>query len=50
MSLKKSSVVRSPDLPQAMTFAESYADQNERDHQALVESVRKGRVEVYLER
>ncbi|MCE9624641.1 MAG: DUF2252 domain-containing protein [Deltaproteobacteria bacterium] len=31
-------------------FAEAYADQNERDHQLLVEAVRKGRIEVYLER
>jgi hypothetical protein len=27
------------------TFGESYADQNERDHAALVEAVRDGRVE-----
>ncbi len=26
------------------TFAESYADQNERDHQALVDAVRAGRL------
>jgi uncharacterized protein (DUF2252 family) len=31
-------------------FAEAYADQNERDHQVLVEAVRKGRIEVFLER
>ncbi|MEU0189887.1 hypothetical protein ABZ250_08530 [Streptomyces afghaniensis] len=26
------------------TFAEAYADQNERDHQALVDAVRAGRL------
>ena len=31
-------------------FAESYADQNEKDHKALVQAVQKGRLEVYLER
>jgi uncharacterized protein (DUF2252 family) len=31
-------------------FAETYADQNERDHQALVAAVRAGRLEAYLER
>jgi len=31
-------------------FSESYADQNELDHQALVQAVREGRLEVYLER
>lgn len=30
-------------------FAESYADQNERDHQALVEAVRAGKVHAYIE-
>lgn len=30
-------------------FSESYADQNEQDHQALVQAVREGRLEVYLE-
>jgi len=31
-------------------FAEAYADQNEKDHKALVQAVQKGRLEVYLER
>lgn len=31
-------------------FSESYADQNEKDYQALVQAVREGRLEVYLER
>lgn len=31
-------------------FAEAYADQNERDHQVLVEAVRDGRIEAFLER
>jgi uncharacterized protein (DUF2252 family) len=31
-------------------FSESYADQNEKDHKALVQAVQKGRLEVYLER
>jgi uncharacterized protein (DUF2252 family) len=31
-------------------FSESYADQNEMDHKALVQAVREGRLEVYLER
>jgi hypothetical protein len=31
-------------------FAESYADQNEKDHKALVQAVQQGRLEVYLER
>ena len=31
-------------------FSESYADQNEKDYQALVQAVRAGRLEVYLER
>ena len=31
-------------------FSESYADQNELDHKALVRAVREGRLEVYLER
>ena len=31
-------------------FSESYADQNEKDHKALVRAVQKGRLEVYLER
>jgi uncharacterized protein (DUF2252 family) len=31
-------------------FAEAYADQNEQDHQALVQAVREGRLEVYFER
>jgi len=30
-------------------FAERYADQNELDHKSLVEAVRKGKVEVYIE-
>jgi uncharacterized protein (DUF2252 family) len=30
-------------------FSESYADQNERDHQALVQAVRDGRLEARLE-
>jgi hypothetical protein len=30
-------------------FSESYADQNEKDYQALVQAVREGRLEVYLE-
>lgn len=30
-------------------FSESYADQNELDHQALVQAVREGRLDVYLE-
>lgn len=30
-------------------FAESYADQNERDHQALLDSVRAGRVSAQAE-
>jgi Uncharacterized protein conserved in bacteria (DUF2252) len=30
-------------------FAVACADQNERDHQALVEAVREGRLEAYLE-
>jgi uncharacterized protein (DUF2252 family) len=30
-------------------FAVAYADQNERDHAALVEAVREGRLEAYLE-
>ncbi len=31
-------------------FSESYADQNEQDYQGLVQAVREGRLEVYLER
>ena len=31
-------------------FSEAYADQNEQDHQALVQAVREGRLEAYLER
>jgi uncharacterized protein (DUF2252 family) len=31
-------------------FAEAYADQNEKDYKALVQAVREGRLEVYLER
>jgi hypothetical protein len=31
-------------------FAESYADQNDRDHAAFVEAVGAGRIEVYMER
>lgn len=31
-------------------FAEAYADQNEQDHQSLVQAVQKGLLEVYLER
>lgn len=31
-------------------FAEAYADQNEQDHQTLVQAVQKGLLEVYLER
>ncbi|MDD5322492.1 MAG: DUF2252 domain-containing protein [Methylococcales bacterium] len=31
-------------------FAEAYADQNEKDHKALVQAVQKARLEVYLER
>ena len=31
-------------------FSESYADQNEKDYQALVQAVKKGRLEVYIER
>jgi uncharacterized protein (DUF2252 family) len=31
-------------------FSEAYADQNEKDYQALVQAVQKGRLEVYLER
>lgn len=31
-------------------FSEAYADQNELDHQALVQAVREGRLEAYLER
>ncbi len=31
-------------------FSESYADQNEKDYQGLVQAVREGRLEVYLER
>jgi len=31
-------------------FSESYADQNELDYQRLVQAVREGRLEVYLER
>jgi uncharacterized protein (DUF2252 family) len=31
-------------------FSESYADQNEKDYQALVQAVQKGRLEVYIER
>ncbi len=30
-------------------FSEAYADQNEKDYQALVQAVRKGRLEVYIE-
>ena len=30
-------------------FAESYADQNELDYQALQRAVREGRIEVYIE-
>jgi uncharacterized protein (DUF2252 family) len=30
-------------------FSESYADQNEQDHQALVQAVREGRLEVHIE-
>lgn len=36
-------------FPDAITsFAADYADQNERDHQALVRAVRQGRVEVQV--
>lgn len=31
-------------------FSESYADQNEKDHQALVHAVQEGRLDVYIER
>jgi uncharacterized protein (DUF2252 family) len=31
-------------------FAEAYADQNEKDYQALVQAVREGRLEAYLDR
>jgi hypothetical protein len=31
-------------------FSEAYADQNEKDHQALVQAVREGRLEAYIER
>jgi uncharacterized protein (DUF2252 family) len=31
-------------------FSEAYADQNEKDYQVLVQAVREGRLEVYLER
>ncbi|MDO8846359.1 DUF2252 domain-containing protein [Methylicorpusculum sp.] len=31
-------------------FSEAYADQNDKDHQALVHAVQQGRLEVYLER
>ena len=31
-------------------FSVAYADQNEKDYQALVQAVREGRLEVYLER
>ena len=31
-------------------FSEAYADQNEQDHHALVQAVREGRLEAYLER
>jgi uncharacterized protein (DUF2252 family) len=31
------------------SFGEAYADQNERDHQALTEAIRKGRIEAYFE-
>lgn len=30
-------------------FGESYADQNERDHRALTEAIKKGRIEAYFE-
>jgi uncharacterized protein YozE (UPF0346 family) len=30
-------------------FAEAYADQNEKDHKALVRAVQEGRLDVYLE-
>jgi hypothetical protein len=30
-------------------FSESYADQNEQDHKALVQAVREGRLEVHIE-
>ncbi len=32
-----------------VNFAESYADQNERDHQALLEAIRMGKIEAYFE-
>ncbi len=31
------------------SFGQAYADQNERDHRALTEAIRKGRVEAYFE-
>jgi hypothetical protein len=31
-------------------FAVAYADQSERDHEALVKAVRAGRLEAYIER
>lgn len=31
------------------SFAVTYADQNERDHQALLEAIRAGKIEVYQE-
>ena len=33
-----------------LAFAEAYADQNEKDHQALLEAVNQGRIRAYLER
>ena len=41
----------SPVFDEAMArFAQAYADQNERDHNALVKAVRAGRVEAVLDR
>lgn len=31
------------------TFAEAYADQNERDHAGLIEAIREGRIDAYME-
>ena len=30
-------------------FSDSYADQNELDHQALIQAVREGRLETFIE-
>jgi len=42
---------KSENFDEAMAdFGEAYADQNERDHEALLRAVRSGRIEAYLER